>query len=232
MSRVKIKRFADNQTRPDVVEPGKPEYKTLGGRWNEAFFGTEPGRPITLEVGCGKGDYTVGLAEQFPAENFIGLDVKGERIWSGSTRAQEAGLRNVGWLRGGALELPEHFGPGELAGIWLTFPDPHPKLGAAARRLTAPRFLALYRTLLRPGGLVRLKTDSAELFDYTLAESLPTQAVADVRSTRDLYGPATAADQEVAAALLTATHGIQTHYEARYRALGKPIHYLEFRFDG
>ncbi len=224
MSRVKLKRFADNNTRPDINEPGRDTYKVLGGHWNEQFFQNEPTRPITLEVGCGKGDYTVGLAEQFPEENFLGLDIKGERIWTGSTRARELGLTNVGWLRGQAQELAEHFGPAELAGIWLTFPDPHSTLGKSRRRLTAPRFLSLYRQLLQPGGLVRLKTDSVDLFEYTIRESLPTQRVTGLRVTRDLYGPDSAD-------LLTETRGIQTHYERRYLAEGKPIHYLEFAFS-
>ncbi len=224
MSRVKLKRFADNLTRPDVIEPCKPIYKTLGGRWNDAFFGTPPERAITLEVGCGKGDYTVGLAQQQPDENFLGLDVKGERIWTGSTRAQALGLTNVGWLRGQALELPEHFGQHELAAIWITFPDPHGTLGAARRRLTAPRFLEIYRHILRPGGVVRLKTDDPGLFEYTLTESLPTQRITNLRYTRNLHGPEGEELQRISA-------GIQTHYEARYRALGKPIHLLEFGFE-
>jgi tRNA (guanine-N7-)-methyltransferase len=223
LSRVKLVRFADNQTRPDVVEPGKAVYKTLGGRWNEVFFQTASDTPITLEVGCGKGHYTIGLAQQFPVGNFIGLDVKGERLWTGSTVAQEAAMRNVGWLRGHALELPDHFAPAELAGIWITFPDPHPKSAAVRRRLTAPRFLDIYRQLLRPGGRVRLKTDSDLLFDYTLTESLSTQNITDLRYTRDLYGP----DGE---ALRADTYGIQTHYETRFLREGKAIHFLEFAF--
>ena len=226
MSRVKLKRFAENQTRPDVVEPGKANYKGLAGRWNEVFFQTEPDRPLTLEVGCGKGDYSVGLAERFPNENFLGLDIKGERLWTGSTRAHELGLTNVGWLRGQALELLEHFGPAELTGIWLTFPDPHATLGATRRRLTAPRFLALYQQLLQPGGLIRLKTDSAELFEYTLRESLPTQHVSRLRFTRDLYNLDSASDS-----LLADTYDIRTHFERRYLAAGKAIHYLEFAFS-
>ena len=221
MSRVKLKRFAENQARPDIVEPGKPQYKALGGRWNKDFFNTEPSRSLSLEVGCGKGDYSVGLAEQFRNENFLGLDIKGERIWTGSTRAHELGLTNVGWIRGQALELTEHFAAAELASIWLTFPDPHNTLGAARRRLTAPRFLELYRQVLRPGGLIRLKTDSCELFDYTLNESLPTQRYTALRYTCDLYGPDSAT-------LLADTYSIQTHFERRYLAIGKPIHYLEF----
>lgn len=224
MSRVKIKRFADNQLRADVIEFGKPTYKSFCGRWNTGFFGTDANRPVTLEVGCGKGDYTVSLAARFPTENFLGVDVKGERLWSGSVRAHELELANVGWLRAPALELSEHFGVAEVASIWLTFPDPHSNPSAARRRLTSPRFLALYRQILRPGGIVHLKTDSASLFEYTLAESLPTQTVTGLRFTRDLYGP----DGD---ALLADSRNIQTHYERRYLAEGKLIYYLQFAFE-
>src|SRR6476661_10307483 len=166
MPRVKLHRFADNATRPDIVEPGKPEYEQLGGQWGKTFFKNE--HPIVLEVGCGKGEYTVGLAQRHPERNFLGLDIKGERIWRGSTRAREQQLTNVGFLRTQALTLLEHFAPGELSEIWITFPDPRPRLGDAKRRLTAPRFLDRYQQILQPGGLVHLKTDDEALFDYSL----------------------------------------------------------------
>lgn len=221
MSRVKLVRFAANALRSDIVEPGKATYQNLRGRWNEAFFQADATTPITLEMGCGKGAYTVALAERTPAANFLGFDVKGERLHSGATQAEVLGLRNVGWLRGRAHELADHFAPGELAHIWITFPDPRPKLGDAKRRLTAPRYLALYQELLRPGGTIHFKTDDQDLFTYTLEESLPTLAGArEICFTRDLYGPD-------GAALLPRTHGIQTHYEQRFRAEGKPICYLE-----
>lgn len=224
LSRVKLVRFALNAQRADVVEPGKEAYKALSDRWNTDFFRTTPTTPLTLEVGCGKGDYTVGLARHFPDQNFLGFDVKGERLWTGATRAQELGLRNVGWLRGRAHELAEHFAPAELAAIWITFPDPRPKLADARRRLTAPRYLEIYQRLLRPGGTLHLKTDDAGLFAYTLAEALPMFPLHALRYTHDLYGP------ETDPALLANTFGIQTHYETRFRAQGKPIHYLELGF--
>ncbi len=222
MPRIKLQRFADNARRPDIVEPGKPEFGQLSGRWRTDFFRNE--NPLVLEVGCGKGEYTVGLAQREPARNFLGLDIKGERIWRGSQRAEALGLRNVGFLRSMAHELDQHFAPGELSEIWLTFPDPRPRERDIKRRLTAPRFLAQYQALLAPGGAAQLKTDSEALFDYTL-ETLAAwpRAVVEV-ATRDLYA-------ETAPAFVAA-QAIQTHFESKYRALGVPIKYVRFRFNG
>ncbi|TYZ08329.1 tRNA (guanosine(46)-N7)-methyltransferase TrmB [Hymenobacter lutimineralis] len=220
MSRIKLVRFAENAGRPEIVEPGKDTYQQLVGRWNEAFFPTA--QPITLEMGCGKGEYTVGLAARYPGRNFLGLDIKGERIWRGSTRAREQQLTNVGFLRTQALTLLEHFAPGELSEIWITFPDPRPRLGDAKRRLTAPRFLDLYQQVLRPGGLVHLKTDSEALFDYSLETVLARPGATVLAHTKDLY-----ATPE----LLPHAEDIQTHYERRYRNEGIPIKYLQFQLS-
>ncbi|WP_310392563.1 tRNA (guanosine(46)-N7)-methyltransferase TrmB [Hymenobacter sp.] len=221
MPRVKLHRFTDNATRPDIIEPGKPEYEQLGGRWRTDFF-PEP-HPLTLEVGCGKGEYTVGLALRHPGRNFLGLDIKGERIWRGSTRAAELGLANVGFVRMRAEALAAQFGPGELDEIWITFPDPRPRDRDIKRRLTSPRFLNLYAELLSPGGLLHLKTDNAGLFEYSL-EILAARPDAVVeRHTRDLYaesGPEFAEAQ-----------AIQTNFEGKYRAVGLPINYLQFRLS-
>ncbi len=221
LPRVKLHRFTDNATRPDIIEPGKPEYEQLGGRWRTDFF-PEP-HPLTLEVGCGKGEYTVGLALRHPGRNFLGLDIKGERIWRGSTRAAELGLANVGFVRMRAEALAAQFGPGELDEIWITFPDPRPRDRDIKRRLTSPRFLNLYAELLSPGGLLHLKTDNAGLFEYSL-EILAARPDAVVeRHTRDLYaesGPEFAEAQ-----------AIQTNFEGKYRAVGLPINYLQFRLS-
>jgi tRNA (guanine-N7-)-methyltransferase len=221
MPRVKLHRFADNAQRPDVVEPGKPEYGQLGGRWAVDFF--KNGQPLVLEVGCGKGEYTVGLAQRHPGRNFLGLDIKGERIWRGSTRAAEMGLTNVGFVRMRAEALAEQFGPQELSEIWITFPDPRPRDRDIKRRLTSPRFLGLYEQLMAVGGLLHLKTDNADLFDYTL-ETLAARPGATVeRFTRDLYtetGPGFAEAQ-----------AIQTNFEGKYRAVGVPIKYVQFRLS-
>ncbi|MFC7668866.1 tRNA (guanosine(46)-N7)-methyltransferase TrmB [Hymenobacter humi] len=150
MPRVKLQRFTDNATRPDIIEPGKPGYEQARRPLAHRFF-PEP-HPLTLEVGCGKGEYTVGLAQRHPSRNFLGLDIKGERIWRGSTRAAEMGLTNVGFVRMRAEALAAQFGPGELNEIWITFPDPRPRDRDIKRRLTSPRFLALYEQLLTAGG--------------------------------------------------------------------------------
>ncbi|GAB2941630.1 tRNA (guanosine(46)-N7)-methyltransferase TrmB [Hymenobacter coalescens] len=219
MSRIKLKRFAENASRADIVEPGKETFGALRGRWQADFFHND--HPITLEIGCGKGEYTVGMAERYPERNFLGLDIKGERIYRGSKLAEEKGLRNVGFLRMQAEKLLEHFAPHELDEIWITFPDPRPSLGDTKRRLTAPRFQALYRELLRPGGLVHLKTDSDLLFDYTL-EQLQERQAPNLVFTKDLYQTT---------GLLPHAYDIQTTYERKYRELGVPIKYLHFSFD-
>ena len=217
--RIKLQRFAQNALRPDIVEPGKPDFGHLAGRWRPEFFHND--QPLVLEVGCGKGEYTVGLAQQHPDVNFLGLDIKGERIWRGSTRAEALGLGNVGFVRLLAHQLAEHFAPGELSEIWITFPDPRPRDRDIKRRLTAPRFLDLYQRLLASGGAAQLKTDSEGLFDYTL-ETLTQRPSAVVEiATRDLYA-------ETAPAF-AAAQAIQTHFEGKYRAQGVPIKYVRFR---
>ena len=219
MPRVKLQRFTDNATRPDIIEPGKPEYQQLGGRWRTDFF-REP-HPLTLGVGCGKGEYTVGLAQRHPGRNFLGLDIKGERIWRGSSRAAEIGLTNVGFVRMRAEDLAAQFEPGELSEIWITFPDPRPRDRDIKRRLTSPRFLGLYEQLLIPGGLLHLKTDNEDLFEYTL-EILAARLGATIeRVTRDLYA-------ETAFEFIEA-QAIQTNFEGKYRSVGVPIKYVQFR---
>lgn len=221
MPRVKLHRFADNAIRPDVVEPGKSEYETLGGRWRTDFF--RNGHPLTLEMGCGKGEYTVGLAERHPQRNFLGLDIKGERLWAGSTRAAALGLANVGFVRARAEALTAQFGPGELSEIWITFPDPRPRDRDIKRRLTAPRFLNQYQVLLAPGAPLHLKTDNENLFDYTLAALAARPGAAVEVSTRDLYAEAGPGFAEAQA--------IQTSFEGKYRAVGVPIKYVRFRLS-
>jgi tRNA (guanine-N7-)-methyltransferase len=219
LPRVKLQRFTDNATRPDIIEPGKPEYEQLGGRWRTDFF-QEP-HPLTLEVGCGKGEYTVGLAQRHSGRNFLGLDIKGERIWRGSSRAAEIGLTNVGFVRMRAEDLAAQFGPGELSEIWITFPDPRPRDRDIKRRLTSPRFLGLYEQLLIPGGLLHLKTDNEDLFEYTL-ETLAVRLGTTIEwVTRDLYA-------ETAPEFIEA-QAIQTNFEGKYRSVGVPIKYVQFR---
>ena len=163
----------------------------------------------------------MGLAQRHPARNFLGLDIKGERIWRGSSRAADLGLTNVGFVRMRAEALAAQFGPGELAEIWITFPDPRPRDRDIKRRLTSPRFLALYQQLLIPGGLLHLKTDNEGLFDYTLAGLAARPGAVVERFTRDLYAETAAEFAEAQA--------IQTNFEGKYRAIGVPIKYVRFR---
>ena len=219
MPRVKLHRFTDNALRPDIIEPGKSGYEQLGGRWGTEFF-PRP-QPLTLEVGCGKGEYTVGLAQRHLNRNFLGLDIKGERIWMGSSRATELGLCNAGFVRMRAEDLAAQFDSDELAEIWITFPDPRPRGRDIKRRLTSPRFLGLYQQLLIPGGLLHLKTDNGDLFDYTLATLAARPGAVVERLTRDLYAE-TGAD-------FVEAQAIQTNFEGKYRAAGVPIKYVQFR---
>ncbi len=208
-------KFAANATRDNVVEPGKEKYEQLKGKWNREFFLRE--RPLVLEVGCGKGEYTVGMAAQYPEKNFLGVDIKGNRIWKGSSLALEEGLANVGFLRTFIENLDHHFGEKEVDEIWITFPDPQPRKRDIKRRLTSPRFLNMYQQIVKPGGKIHLKTDSDLLFDFTL-ETLEERNVKSVLFTKDLYQ----------SDLQEHTMGIYTTFEKVYLEQGVPIKYLQF----
>jgi tRNA (guanine-N7-)-methyltransferase len=216
----KLKRFAIIAQRDNVLEPGKELYDKINGRWNADFF--KCNRPITLELACGRGEYTVALAKHFPDRNFIGIDKKGDRIWKGSTWATEQGLANAGFLRAQMLYLESFFASGEADEIWITFPDPRPRRRDIKRRLTSPRYLDIYKKIVRPGGWVRLKTDNTPLFDYTL-EVLQSRAdVAQLEFTRNLYQ----------SALQPECFDIKTRYEEMFSAQGEQIKYLRFCFTG
>ncbi|AUD02955.1 tRNA (guanosine(46)-N7)-methyltransferase TrmB [Spirosoma pollinicola] len=184
MTRRKAQFFLQNAESSNVIEVGKPFYKTIRGRWKTDYFGNE--NPIVLELACGKGEYTVGLAQAFPDVNFIGVDIKGDRIARGSKAAETLGLQNVAFLRTDINFLTEFFREGEVSEIWITFPDPQPRPKQEKHRLTHPRFLALYKLLLVPGGTLHLKTDSPELFAYSLEQVKQANGV-DLQYTTDLY---------------------------------------------
>lgn len=169
MGKDKIRRFAENATFRCVVQPGFEEVfrkdYALKGKWNRDFFGND--RPIVLELGCGRGEYTVALGERFPERNFIGVDVKGARLWRGAKTATENGMKNVAFLRTRIEFIDSCFAPGEVDEIWITFPDPQLNKNRIKKRLTAPQFLAMYARFLREGGMINLKTDSVHLHEYT-----------------------------------------------------------------
>ena len=216
MGRSKLAKFAAIAERENVIEPGDELYGQLIGKWREEHF--ENDNPVVLEVGCGRGEYTVGMARLFPEKNFIGLDIKGARLWKGSTLAQEEELENVTFLRTFIENLADNFAQNEVDEIWITFPDPRPRDRDEKKRLTSPRFLDLYERIIKPGGTIHLKTDNLGLYEYTL-EILHERQVKDLLHTSDLYN----------SDLQEHTMGIYTTYEKRYLADGIPIKYLQYK---
>lgn len=214
----KQERFRVIEERQNVIEPSKPIYQTIKGNWNKSYFKND--NPITLELACGRGEYTIGLAKQFPNRNFIGVDIKGERIWKGSTWAVEENLQNVAFLRTQILMIENFFERGEVDEIWLTFPDPRPRKRDVKRRLTSPRFIELYKMLTRSGSYVRLKTDNTKLFQYTLEEMQSRQDIDDFRHTFEIYN----------SDLRPECFDIKTRYEQEFASKGETIKYLRFRF--
>lgn len=215
--RKKMQRFADNASCHNIIEPGKPLYTAIKGGWNDHYFHHDA--PLTLEVGCGTGAYTLGLAEQLPHQHFVGIDIKGARLWAGSQAAIQQGLENVAFLRTRIEHLDQFFAPQEVSEIYIPFPDPRPRDRDIKRRLTSPRFLAIYQKLLKANGRVHLKTDNLALFEYTV-ETLQSQPVKDLITTTDFYQSEWA----------TTHYGIQTTFEQRFLAQGIAIKYLSFAF--
>lgn len=214
----KLKRFEIIASRDNVLERGKEIYEKIKGNWNELYF--KNNQPITIELACGRGEYSVGLAARFPERNFIGVDMKGDRLWKGSTLAVEQSLTNVGFLRTQILDIEAFFVPGEVDEIWLTFPDPRPRKRDVKRRLTSPRFMDLFKKLLKPGQYFRFKTDNTELFNYTLEQLNYRNDIEDLKFTHDLYN----------SELREECFDIKTRYEEMFTAKGEVIKYLRFKF--
>jgi len=216
----KLKRFAEIESFANVIQPNDRypvEDHPFKGKWNISLFKNL--HPIVLEVGCGKGEYTVDLARKYPNVNFIGIDIKGERIWKGARQALEEGITNAAFLRIQAERLNFFFGLGEVSGIWITFPDPQLQQSRQKKRLTSPRFLARYEKLLTPGSHIHLKTDNTDLYEYTL-EVIEELGHNLLYHTSDLY-----ARENIDEPLIKET---QTHYERIFLAGGIPIKYLRF----
>ena len=208
MGQKKLVRFAAIKTFANVLQ--YPE--GMKGAWKD-FFKNEGG--ITLELACGKGEYSTGLGAQHPQRNFIGVDIKGNRIYIGAKKALADGLSNVAFLRAQIGGIREYFAEGEVEEIWIIFPDPF--LRKAKNRLTHPRFLALYQKILKKGGRINLKTDSPELFDFTM-DTIEEQGCVLHESIIDIYAKGTP-DGPLA---------IQTHYEGLHRAEGRTIYFVAF----
>lgn len=243
MGHGKLKKFAENLGFPCLLQPVASEVldKTGGGfavhdhavkgKWNERMFSAP--RPIVLELGCGRGEYTIDLAGRNPSCNYIGVDIKGARLWKGAKYATEHALGNVAFLRTRIELIEAFFAPEEISEIWLTFSDP--QLRGENKRLTAPIFLERYRKFLRPGGIVHLKTDSRFLYEYSLAvvreNGLPLLA-----ATSDLYGEVDSVRESALASVcgadaVDALVSVQTYYERMFRDQGYKITYLAFQLD-
>jgi tRNA (guanine-N7-)-methyltransferase len=217
MSRKKNIRFQEIEINSNVIQRGKPLFETIKGNWDEEFFKNK--NPIILELGCGKGEYTVGLAKVFPDKNFIGIDIKGDRIAVGSNQAIALGLDNVVFLRAKVHDLLDFFNQEEVSEIWITFPDPHSLYSGVRRRMTNERFLKIYKFLLNEDGLLHLKTDNEAFFDYSI-ESLNKFGVCNFIYTKDLYK----------SDLNVIHHGIKTRFEEKFTAKGFNINYLSCQF--
>ncbi|NVJ86082.1 MAG: tRNA (guanosine(46)-N7)-methyltransferase TrmB [Algoriphagus sp.] len=218
MSRKKLVRFKANEENPNVIQAGKPIFEEIKGNWKNGQFLNE--YPLVVELACGRGEFTVGLARVFPEQNFIGVDIKGSRIWKGSSTATAEGLQNVAFLRTQIQQLDKFFAPGEIDELWITFPDPFPRDGDEKRRLTSPRFLDMYKPLLKEGGIVHFKTDNTGLFDYTLELVKSRNDIELIGFTHDFYQSEWKDDH----------FGIKTRYEKIFTEKGEKIKYLKFRF--
>jgi tRNA (guanine-N7-)-methyltransferase len=267
MGHGKLKKFAENETFRCLLQPdassvlAKPEGSrelvlrdhAIKGNWNRDMF-AKP-QPIVLELGCGKGDYTIALARRHPEMNFIGVDIKGARLWKGAKEATEENMGNVAFLRTRIEFIDAFFGPGEVSQIWLTFSDPQLR-GSENARLTSPLFLQRYSRFLEPGGIVHLKTDSRFLYEYTQSV-IRANSLEVLASGLDIYNaplvlpseassvipsaPASVIPSEAHSVIpseakeslpdLDSVFEVQTFYETMFLKMGLPITYLAFRLD-
>jgi len=215
----KIRKFQENLTFPNLFQIEYHDLMANGfglkGNWHNAYFKNQ--NPIILELGCGKGEYTLGLANKYPNHNYIGVDVKGARLWRGAKSSIEQNLTNAAFVRTQIETIDYYFEKKEISEIWVTFPDPQPKSLKTHKRLISPRFLEIYKRFLKPCGVIHLKTDNLNLFEYCL-EMIKTEKHELILQTKDLYNSDIEEDVKI----------IQTYYETRYLREGKKINYLKF----
>jgi tRNA (guanine-N7-)-methyltransferase len=225
MGKDKLRKFAEVTQMAHVVEPSKQEMLTAQnpyrGNWNTDVF--PESQPITLELACGKGEYTLALAKEYPQRNLIGVDIKGNRIWKGAKTSLTDELANVAFLRTNIEHIDSFFTKGEVSEIWITFPDPQKKDRRAKKRLTHPEFLDRYRRILAPGGTINLKTDSSTLYDYTM-DVILQQGLKVHHQSMDIYTLGVKKFPEELNRLM----GTKTHYEKMWLEEGKQIKFIRF----
>ena len=221
-SKNKLKRFEENETFHNVIQPYRDELEKdlfyLKGSWNKLYFKND--KPIVLELGCGKGEYTIHLANMNPQKNFIGIDIRGARFWRGAKTALEDKMNNVAFVRAQIELIDRLFASQEVKEIWITFPDPQIKYKRTKHRLTNPSFLEHYQKILYTEGFVHLKTDSEFLHGYTLGV-LNDNKYEICFAHHDIYNNSYAPEQAIS---------VQTFYEKMYLDQNKPISYIKFKF--
>lgn len=227
--RNKLQKFAEISAFPNVYQNYDPKAPQIvdhtaqpvdmKGQWCSKHFKND--HPLVLELACGKGEYTLGLAERDPNKNFMGLDVKGNRIWKGSSNALKQGLDNAAFFRTRIEQISLFFAPSEVQEIWITFPDPFLRKGKSNRRLTSPYFLDHYRKFLHPEGLVNLKTDSPELYEFTLETIAEDERCTLLYHEEDIYSKP----------LYRPELKIKTYYEGMHLAAGKTIKFVQFKIQ-
>ena len=215
MGKDKLRKFAEIETFANVYELDAG--KSFKGKWSKMHFKNDA--PLVLELACGKGEYTVNLAQLFPEKNFIGIDYKGNRIWRGAKTAIEEGIENVAFLRIQIEQILDYFDADEVSEIWITFPDPQPQISREKKRLTAPRFLEKYKVILQESAPINLKTDNDDFYAFTLETIEQLGLKLHVR-TEDLYR----------SDLVDEVLSIKTYYEKKYLAHDKNINYVRFSF--
>jgi len=215
MGKDKLRKFAEIETFANVYELDAG--KSFKGKWSKMHFKNDA--PLVLELACGKGEYTVNLAQLFPAKNFIGIDYKGNRIWRGAKTAIEEGIENVAFLRIQIEQILDYFDADEVSEIWITFPDPQPQISREKKRLTAPRFLEKYKVILQESAPINLKTDNDDFYAFTL-ETIDQLGLKLHVRTEDLYR----------SDLVNEVLSIKTYYEKKYLAHDKNINYVRFSF--
>lgn len=220
MAKNKLQKFAEMRTFSNVFQCGMQQLESgseiteMSGHWREMYFHND--HPIVLELGCGRGEYTVGLGQLYPDVNFIGVDIKGARMWAGAKQAELAGMKNVAFLRTNIEMLPRFFGNGEVDEMWITFCDPQMK--KATKRLTSSYFMERYQQLVKPDGVIHLKTDSLFLYTYT-REMIRVNEYEKIADTDDLYAKEQYPDAQ----------SLRTHYEQQWLERGLTIKYLKWK---